>query len=337
EVFDLKNCPVDTIYFGGGTPSLMTPDDIDALLHEISSAFILEDRSEITLEVNPATADNKKLPAFRKVGINRLSIGVQSFQAGNLNFLGRLHNADEAQICIQNAKEAGFENISLDFIYGLPGQTVNDLLSDLKKAVHTEPQHLSLYMLTLEQDTPLYLRAKKGQFIPMEDKRQEDLFNAATNYLGTREFIRYETSNYAKKGYQSRHNLKYWNGDNYLGFGAAAHSYLQEFGWGLRWWNVSDTDKYISCLNGAKMPIDEIEMLSRRSALMETVFTSLRTVDGLQEDYLLKRFGITLGEAVSLPAIDNCPDNLLIIEKDRLRLTDKGALLADELTAHIIN
>ena len=314
----------------------MKPDDIDTLLHEISSTFILSEKSEITLEVNPATADKKKLLAFRKIGINRLSMGVQSFQAGNLSFLGRLHSADEAQICIQNAKGAGFDNLSLDFICGLPNQTIDDLLSDLKKAIDVEPQHISLYMLTLEEGTPLYLRAKRGQFKPIGDKLQEDLFTAATNYLRASGYIRYETSNYAQKGYQSRHNLKYWGGNNYIGFGTAAHSYLQEFGWGMRWWNVSDTDKYINCLNDGKMPIDEVEMLSRRSALMETVFTALRTIEGLQEDYLLRRFGITLGEALSLSAIKNCPDNLLIIEKDKLRLTDRGALLADEIAANII-
>lgn len=334
-LFGLKVRPVDTLYFGGGTPSLLAPDELGSLIQAISCVFNLTDDAEITLELNPSTADLRKLSAFREAGINRLSIGVQSFQPCNLNFLGRLHSADEALRCVRNANVAGFENISLDLIYGLPGQTRNDLLTDLHKAVGLNPRHISLYLLTLEKNTPLYQRAEKGRFLPLRDDLQEELFHEATAILSGTDYIRYETSNYAKKGYESRHNLKYWKGADYLGFGAAAHSYLNDVGWGMRWWNVSHARGYIKAVKAGKMPVDNLEILSRGSAVIETVFTSLRTREGLREETLLERFEIGLHDAVSLGALRHIPKDLFILEKGRLSLTDKGALLADEIAGMI--
>lgn len=337
ETFGFTEVYVDTLYFGGGTPSLLKGEDLARVMDQISFSFTLKSDGEFTLELNPATADKEKLAAYNRAGINRLSIGVQSFQQENLNFLGRIHNSGDAEKSVFDAKEIGFENINLDLIFGLPGQCDDDLLSDLEKATNLKPQHISLYLLSVEENTPLSKKEALRQFTPLPDIKKEKQFLLATDYLAEKGYIRYETSNYAIKSYESKHNLKYWEGDNYLGLGTAAHSYLKDVGWGARWWNIRDTGKYIETLKTGNMPIDNLEILSMGNSLAETIFTSLRTKSGLNIDSISTKFGMNFSQDKIVKLLGSLPDNFYIWDGDQLTLTDRGALLADEIAGKIIS
>ena len=331
----LAGKPVESIYFGGGTPSLLDPAHIEKFLDVISSVYTLAKYSEITLEVNPAAKDEEKLRAFRRAGINRLSIGVQSFNEENLKFLGRLHDSNESKKAFIDARRAGFDNISIDLIFALPGQSRKDFLSDLDAALALEPEHISLYLLTMEEGTPMSESAIKGDFIPASDFIQEELFLLATDYLGSKGYLRYETSNYARKGYHSKHNMRYWQGGDYIGLGAGAHSYLSEPGWGMRWWNLSDAKQYESCLEEGLMPLESLEILSREEAVREVVLTSLRTREGLREDFVKQRFGLSIYEVISEEKLMALPHGLFIADDSSVCLTDRGALLADYIAEGI--
>lgn len=336
ELFGLGRGSVDTVYFGGGTPSLLDADDIAKLMEEMKSIFDLRTGCEVSLEVNPSSAGEERLQSFRKAGINRLSIGIQSFDNGNLQFLGRLHNGAQAKKTFFDARSAGIDNISIDLIFAIPGQSKDETLSDLQRAVDLSPEHISLYLFTLEEGTPMHKWAGEGKFRATDDSEQEEMFMMASAYLQDNGYNRYETSNYARDGFEARHNLGYWNGKDYIGLGAGAHSYLSDMGWGMRWWNHGSPKSYAENVKKGKLPVDGLEILGRADAIRETIFTALRTRDGLKEDILKDRFGITLYDVLSEAAIKSLPVGLLATGDNRIFLTERGALVADEIVARII-
>lgn len=336
SLFNLKERPVDTLYFGGGTPSLLTPGEVEGLLSKIRYSYKVEEDAEITLELNPTAQDEINIKGYRKAGINRLSIGIQSFDEQNLIFLGRLHSAREAELSFIRAREAGFDNISIDLICGLPGQTVNDVQSDLERALKLEPQHISLYLLSIENGTPLYSDVQEGIFSPLVDEMQGEIYQNASEYLQINGYTKYEISNYAKDGFQSKHNMRYWRGEDYVGLGAGAHSLISDIGWGMRYWNVKPPDEYIKTINSTMLPLEELEILTRRDAIRESILTSLRTSTGLSEEIIKKKFGISLFEAISEDAIKILPDAIYKKEEGRIILTEKGALMADEIAARLL-
>lgn len=326
---------LQSLYFGGGTPSLLEAAQVEKLLTAIGASFSVTKDSEITLEVNPAAKDGEKLKAFRAAGINRLSIGVQSFSEKNLKFLGRLHNGEESRAAFADARRAGFDNISIDLIFALPGQNKEALMSDLEIAAALGPEHLSLYLLTMEEGTPMSESARKGKFTPADDCTQETLFLLATDYLSGRGYQRYETSNYARPGYHSRHNMRYWQGDDYIGLGAGAHSYLSEPGWGMRWWNPNDIKAYEDPVKAGFMPLESLELLGREEAVREMLLTALRTKEGLNDTLVRRRFGLSLKEVVSMENLKYLPRDLYRVDGNTFRLTDKGALLTDEIAMRL--
>jgi oxygen-independent coproporphyrinogen III oxidase len=247
----------DTIYFGGGTPSLLEPAQIEKILNKLSQSFKISSNPEITLETNPGTVDKRRLLEFKNLGVNRISFGVQSFFDDDLKFLGRIHTGEDAFRCINDSFEVGFENVSIDLIFGLPGQTVEKWLENLKFAVSLNVPHISAYNLIVERGTPLHELVSLGKVEIPEDEIQAQLYERTIDFLENAGYVHYEVSNYAFEGFECRHNLKYWQYENYIGFGPSAHSFWIN----KRWWNFANLNKYINALDLGKIPVANFEIL----------------------------------------------------------------------------
>jgi len=294
--------PVTTLYFGGGTPSLVSLKDLAAILDVLKDVYPISPCAEITLEVNPGTVDFDYFAGLRRLGVNRLSLGIQSFNPEKLKFLGRIHTVDQGKSAIAQARDAGFDNIGLDLIYGGPGETTRDLRLELETALAFQPEHLSCYMLTLEPGTPLYAQGLAGAFTPMASSAKADLFSVTSATLGRAGFSHYEISNFARGAHWvSRHNRAYWQMTPYTGFGPSAHS-LEKDSEGnrrpVRAWNVSNLALYMSSLDQGQLPVAEQESLSPAQQMAEAVMVGLRTREGidlarfnrLSEEPFLHRF-----------------------------------------------
>ncbi len=276
----------DTVYFGGGTPSYFGADRLARLLERISKCYRLSGDAEITLEANPDSTDPAGLKMLRESGFNRLSLGMQSADDCQLAGLGRPHTEEQTERAVSAAREAGFENISLDIIYGLPGQDRDGWQATLEKAVSLGPQHISAYGLTVEENTPLARRVAEGEILP-DDDAQADLYLQAVRFLEREGYGQYEISNFARPGFESRHNLKYWTLEPYLGFGPGAHS---DFG-GRRFSWARDLDGYIyGALNG-NPPAGENAAVSQAERAGEYLMLGLRTADGISGDRYEKKYG----------------------------------------------
>lgn len=314
EIAGSKHRPpeVATLYFGGGTPSMLSGGQIGAI-HERAKACLGEPRGEVTLEANPEHIE--RAGEWREAGINRLSLGIQALDDGELRQLGREHTAAGAERAYRAAREV-FDNVSVDLIFGLPGQ---DFAATLAKIVEWDPPHVSLYGLTYEPGTE-FARTRA----PIEPEREAEMYELAMDRLGAAGYRHYEISNFAKPGFESQHNLGYWEGRPYLGFGPGAHSYVPH----RRWWNLSNVRKYLD----APDPVMKSEELTEAQRMLERIFLGLRRDVGVdllafQEEFgvgLLTRFRPQVAELSSL--------GLLVVEEGRLRLTRKGRLLADEVT-----
>ena len=269
---------VHSIYFGGGTPSLLSPEQIHDILHTIHSLFAVDEASEVTLEANPGTVDEIYLTAVRKAGINRLSLGVQSLDDGELALLGRIHTASEARDAVRFARNAGFTNLSLDLIYGLPGQTLKSWHRTLGEVIDLNPEHISLYPLTLEDDAPMRMAIERGEVPPIDPDLTADQYELAQDTLAEHGYHHYEISNWAKEGYECQHNLVYWHNLPYLGVGVAAHSYID----GHRLANTTDLDSYLNAFSRNLPPAWALdEEIGPELQLSETVILGLRLSEGL--------------------------------------------------------
>ena len=273
----IQNYEVDSIYFGGGTPSYYGAERIVEILDELKRTGSIRLDSEITVEVNPDTAKLDELKLLRKEGVNRLSIGVQSANNYILKMIGRRHNFRQAEMAVENARRAGFENVSLDLIYGLPSQTKGDWAETLSRALELHPEHLSCYGLKLEENTPLY--SYYGSPLIPDDDEQADMYLYTVETLDSYGLRQYEISNFAVPGYESRHNLKYWQLDDYMAFGPGAHSYID----GLRYSYVRDLDKYITSVVGETQIIDEYETSVPVQRAADYIMLGMRTVHGISE------------------------------------------------------
>ena len=272
------NDKIDTIYFGGGTPSLLSINEVDLLLQTIKETFSILSDAEISFEINPETVDFNYLKELRNIGINRLSIGVQSFNHDKLEFLKRIHTADQAINAVEDAKKAGFLNISLDMIYAVPFETTKLLMQDLKKAAKMEIVHLSCYMLTIEPLTPLDKKVKQKFIEPLDRRTMAILFKETVTRLYEFGFEHYEISNFSKgKAYRSEHNSKYWDIIPYLGFGPGAHSLSGD----KRTWNHKSIRHYIKDIISGRLPVKGFEILDIKQKKLETIMLSLRTLEGI--------------------------------------------------------
>ncbi len=323
-----QKAPINTIYFGGGTPSLLSIKEVGSLLKTIKDNFSILPDAEISFEINPGTVDFKYLEKLKNIGINRLSIGVQSFSDDKLQFLKRIHTADQAVRAVDDAKQVGFSNISLDLIYGLPFETQSMWLDDLKKAVNMKTAHLSCYMLTIEPLTPLDKYVKNGKVKPLENKSMSMLFKKTAQVLNELQFEHYEISSFAKeRGFRSKHNSQYWDMTPYLGFGASAHSFDGQ----KRSWNHKSIIKYIKDINSGRLPVEDFEILTLEQKKLETIMLGLRTIEGVDLIKFKNRFHLSFQnefEDIITTLLDQSMGSL---SSSRFVLNLKGMICLDDI------
>ena len=321
---DWGDTVVDSIYFGGGTPSLIEAGFITEILDAIYATYNVAEDAEITIEVNPGTSHGKKLLRYRRSGINRVSIGVQSFNNDILAFLGRSHSMEDAVSCVVEARAAGFDNIGLDLIFAIPGQGFSDWSRDLSTALILKPDHVSFYSLQIEEGTPLFEDLKRGAFNEPADTMDRVMYRTAQNYLSEDGFCQYEISNSARPGRESRHNLKYWSMEPYVGFGVNAHSY---FG-GRRFANTSGLAAYLTAGSEKEMTVS-IHENTLSDDMGEFVFLGLRRISGIELSRFNARFGKDFWEQYGKVTRKLIDRGLLEHEGDALRLTPDGRDLAN--------
>lgn len=320
---------VSTIYFGGGTPSLLNETDILSLLSKIRSTFPVEDPGEITLEANPDDLSPARAKSLKSAGINRLSIGIQSFRDEDLRLLHRVHNASLAHECMGIVKDAGFENISADLIYGIPGLGEDAWRGNLAELFSYRPQHISAYALTIEEKTVFGKRYSMGRFKPADEESVVSQFRILTEESAKQGYEHYEISNLSLPGHYSKHNTSYWFGKKYLGIGPSAHS----FNGTSRRWNVRNNAAYISKIKGNEICFEE-EILEKKDRFNEIVFTSLRTKWGLDLILLESSYPWYYNGMMTEAAIHIEAGNLRI-EGGKLLLSEKGKLVADKVSSDL--
>ena len=323
---------LETVFFGGGTPSLLSADHISALLTRCRQRFEMREDAEISLELNPKTADFMKMIALKESGINRVSIGVQSFIDRELQHLGRVHNAQEALDAVEMARNSGIAAVNIDLISGIPGQTLDSWLWNLQTAITLKPDHLSLYQLSVEEGTPFHAQRAQGRLVLPDEDEIERMDAVTPEVCRAADFWQYEISNFARPGFECRHNINYWLNQEYYGIGAGAVRYLA----GERVKNVEDPLVYCEKMERGDSAVVDREKLDSEASFRESVIMGLRMVTGISSEHLFSRYGIDLqlyyGEALEkLLTL-----KLVEFEKPYLRLTAKGRALANQVMADLV-
>ncbi len=325
-----RTVPAASVYFGGGTPSLLPVADLQRLIDKAASVFGIADSAEITLEANPDDLTAAKLRDLRTLGINRLSIGIQSFHEPHLRWMNRAHNAEDALGCVAKAQQAGFDNISIDLIYAIPAATHEIWEKDLQTAIALDVRHISAYCLTIEERTAFGNWLKKGNMRPIDDEFAARQFEMMTQALTAAGFEHYEISNFAKPGHYSRHNSNYWKKGTYIGIGPSAHSYNGQ----QRSYNVANNAQYIKAIGAGQLPADT-ETLSRRDHINEYLMTSLRTQWGCDLHWLKTNYDYDLQQAQAAYLQQLIADRQAVLSDQYLILTNKGRLLADSIALEL--
>ena len=318
----------DTIYFGGGTPSLLEPAELQIILTKLYSSFNIADNCEITIEVNPGTLTKEKLEFYKSMHIHRLSIGIQSFIDNELKFLGRIHDSGQAIKTFQQAREAGFDNISIDLIFAIPGQSFNNWIKNLEQAIILSPEHISAYNLIFEEGTPFYKRMMKHEIEPKSENEEVRFYQKTIRHLSDASYVHYEVSNFSKnENYYSRHNYKYWNHTNYLSFGPSAHSYWNK----KRWSNVRSISHYIKNINSNISVIDFSESLSKETMIFEKIMLGLRTREGLDTKDFENTFQESFDNRYKVLKSDLLKNDFAEYKNGVFKLTSKGLMICDEI------
>ena len=372
----LADKTLETIYIGGGTPSLISPNNIKRFVSGIIQTFpfvnprpILRmgapksfgvgvntqaiDKSltskmfvngkqdvcqyrEITIEINPGTVIRDSLVAFKDAGVNRLSIGGQSFNEKTLKSLGRIHSAKDAVRCYEYARMAGFDNIGIDLIFGAPEQSIEEWEEDLETVISLRPEHISTYNLTIEKGTPFSKLQKDGKLILPSEEEQILMYEHAIDKLKGAGYNHYEISNFSLNGFESRHNLRYWSCMDYIGLGSGAHSYIASPDWGMRWWNENNPAVYMQRIKDTGQAIAGKEVLRKEEALEEGIFLGLRRLTGIDKNWFATRFNMPLKELYMHKIAALKMAGLLYEDDNIIRLTRKGLLLSNEVFAELI-
>lgn len=325
---DEINEPIETIYFGGGTPSIIDLSEVQLLLEAVDKNYTVDSSAEITLEANPDDITKEHAEDWKSMGINRFSIGIQSFSDVHLEWMNRAHNASQSLLCIEAVRAAGFENFSIDLIYGTPGQSTHDWEKDLEKAVSLKIPHLSCYALTVEEQTPLFHLIERGKKEKINNDLQAEQFNilvAMTNAAG---YDHYEISNFALKGMRSKHNSAYWNGIPYLGVGPSAHSFQNN----MRSWNISNNISYMQSIENHIRPF-ESETLTEIDRLNEYIMTKLRLEEGIIVREIIKHWGNDQSSRISAIIERFILDGKVEKTHEGWRLTNNGKFFADGIAA----
>jgi oxygen-independent coproporphyrinogen-3 oxidase len=329
----LKKSNIKTIYLGGGTPTILSGVQIYNILKFCKDKFAIDKNAEITIEANPGTVDGEKIKLLIESGINRLSLGAQSFNNIFLKKLGRIHNAQDIIDSYSLAREIGFSNINIDIMFALPGQTTEDLQVTLKKAVSLKPDHLSLYNLTIKPGTEYYKEYKRGKLkLPTEDE-EFDMYNWAINFLEDSGFEHYEIANFAHPHKRSKHNLIYWQNQPYLGIGAGAYSFIK----GYRYMNYENPERYIKEIMSGKLSVDNGEKLSLRKRMIETIILGLRTKDGVGYKKFKTRFKVDINNTFHRQFKKLVNLGLLQRDDNRIKLTNKGIFLANTVFREFVD
>ena len=289
--------PVPSVFFGGGTPTVLPADVLVRVLETVRKTYEVRSDAEITVECNPGTAAYGDFVKLRSAGFNRLSLGLQSANDGLLKTVGRIHTYDQFLLAFYAARDAGFRNINVDLMHGLPGQTQADYMNTLQKVCDLGPEHISAYALILEEGTPLYTRVRAGEIALPDEDAVADMEDAGMAFLKQQGYERYEVSNFAKPGRECRHNLIYWDDEPYLGFGVAAHSSARGQGEWLRWSNTESIPEYLRKLRRGKLPTAETLHIDRKEEMFEVIMLGLRKVRGIPRQAFLDRFGMPLEKA----------------------------------------
>ena len=318
----------DTLFLGGGTPSWLGEAHLAELMHNLRRQFIFAPESEITIEANPDDITAEKLRLFLELGINRLSLGCQSFDETELRFLGRRHTAGQTKAAIDLIRAAGFTNLGLDLIYGLPGQTAEAWLNTLETALRFDPEHLSCYQLTLAEDTPMGRNAAEGKLVPLNEEFQRELFLLTASFLKARGYLHYEVANFARgEGFTCRHNHKYWTRMPCLGLGPGAHS----FNGTQRRWNCASVEQYCASLNEGRAPVAGQEILTPEQVRLEILYLGFRTQEGVPLATLREH---PRGEA-TLAELEE--SGLVRVDRDRVKATAEGLVVADSLPLRFVD
>ncbi|MCL8536794.1 radical SAM family heme chaperone HemW [Chryseobacterium gallinarum] len=328
---ELHNKTLKSLYFGGGTPSILSVDEISALVDEVLRYFSFEKDIEITLEANPDDLDKHFLKQLAATPVNRLSIGTQSFFEADLKLMNRAHNASEAESSIKRAQDSGFENLSIDLIYGSPTSNLEIWKENLRKTIDLEVPHISSYALTVEPKTALENWISKGKVMSPKEEEQNREFYYLSDFLKEHGFEHYEVSNFAKPGFYSKHNSAYWKYQEYLGIGPSAHSYN---GFDVRSWNVANNQQYIKKLSD-KILAKEEEFLSQEDQFNEMIMIGLRTMWGVDLSHVKNKFPDKLQEHFQTEIKSKIEEGLLVIENDHLKIPEKHWFMADGIASDL--
>ena len=323
--------PIETIYFGGGTPSLLSPEQLDRIMNALHENFAMDAHAEITIEANPDDISPALLDAWKQAGLNRISLGVQSFDEKELRWMNRAHGANQSRESLLQIRAAGFTNFSADLIYGLPGMSLEELEQTIKEFLQYDIPHLSCYALTVEPKTVLANNIDKGKATDTDSALQASHFAYLVKALQEAGYEQYEISNFAKPGFRSRHNSSYWQGKAYHGFGPAAHGFD---GLHTRRWNMANNSLYIQSITSGIQPFEE-EILTPAQSANEYIMTSLRTSEGMHMGTLQRMLSSAQIDTLLQRTIKYIEGNLLYRDGDVWRLTDEGKFLADGIAADL--
>ena len=327
--------PAATLYFGGGTPSLLPPAQIARLIAAVRQSCGLVDAAEVTLEANPGTITLASLQGYLAAGVNRLSIGVQSLDDAELRLLGRIHSADAARAAFALARTAGFRNIGIDLMHSLPGQSSAAWQTTLREAIAMRPEHISAYGLTAEEGTPFAAMVARGDMLLPEEDLAVAMFELTAELLQQAGYDHYEIANFALPGLRSRHNQVYWRREAYLGFGAGAHSFSRAAGYGVRWENPAKLAEYAAVIMAGR-GIDKAAPISRREAMAEFFFLGLRLTAGVDPGRFSEEFGVAAEAAFPGVIERQIEHGLMVLEGGMLRLTPHGLLLANRVMQEFV-
>lgn len=324
---------VSTIFLGGGTPSLLSAGQVDTILQQIKASFTVSSDVEITMEANPATIDLPEFEQYLTAGVNRISLGVQSFHDEELQILGRIHKAKDIFDAVEIFHRYGFKNFNLDLIYAIPGQSNKSWETNLHKAIEMEPAHISAYLLQLDPETVMGKRAAAKLLVLADEDTEAEMYDRTVEILTEANFRQYEISNFSVPGYECRHNLSYWRSINYLGFGAGAVSFVNT----RRLINVPNVLQYINRIKSGKQPIiKELENMSPRERLADAMVLGLRLVEGINIEEINKRFDADILEEYNQAIQENIKKGLLILKNGQLSLTRKGYFISNQVLCHFI-
>ncbi|ERN54699.1 radical SAM family heme chaperone HemW [Alkalihalophilus marmarensis] len=324
---EAKPDQLKTIYVGGGTPTALSAAQLRTLFAGMHSILPMEQIEEFTVEVNPDSSEEEKLAVMKEFGVNRLSIGVQSFDQSLLDAIGRTHSSDSVHDAVKRSREAGFDNLSLDLMFGLPHQSVEQFIDTIEKAAELGVEHLSAYSLKIEEKTVFFNRQRKGKLSLPPEEDEVTMYEELRKRTKAHGFVQYEISNFSKPGRESKHNLVYWNNDEYYGFGAGAHGYVN----GVRHQNIGPVPKYIEAVNQKKLPYLNEHKVSRVEQIEEAMFMGLRKLNGVDLEELSKRYDKDLKKLYNDQIKDLSERGLLVGEQGMLKLTNEGLLLANEV------